>query len=119
METEFQSAFEELLWFINCHLANTHVGDFENEELEIIFNRDIMVNESDVINNIKNSVGVLSDETLVAQHPWVDDPDEEMKRLKKQKEEQMDLYGEGAFGGANQDPNNQNPDKKSGVNDDA
>ena len=95
METEFQSAFEQLLWFINCHLANTHIGDFEGEELEIIFNRDIMVNESEVINDIKNSVGVISDETLVAQHPWVDDPDEELKRLKKQKEEEMDLYGDG------------------------
>ena len=93
METEFQAAFEELLWFINCHLANTHVGDFEGEEIEIIFNRDIMINEADVINNIKNSVGILSDETLVAQHPWVDDPEEELKRLKKQKEAELDLYG--------------------------
>lgn len=109
METEFQSAFEELLWFINCHLANTHVGDFEGEDLDIIFNRDIMVNESDVINNIKNSVGILSDETLIAQHPWVDDPDEELKRVKKQKEENMDLYGEGAFGG--NDPNKQNKEE--------
>ena len=93
METEFQAAFEELLWFINCHLANTHVGDFEGEEIEITFNRDIMINEADVINNIKNSVGILSDETLVAQHPWVDDPEEELKRLKKQKEAELDLYG--------------------------
>lgn len=99
METEFQSAFEDLLWFINCHLANTGAGDFEGEELEIIFNRDIMVNESVIINDIKNSVGILSDETLVAQHPWVDDPEAEMERVKKQKEENMDLYGEGAFGG--------------------
>lgn len=94
METEFQAAFEELIWFLNCHLVNTHVGDFENEEYDIIFNRDIMISEADVINNIKNSVGILSDETLVAQHPWVDDPDEEMKRLKKQKEEEMNLYGD-------------------------
>ena len=94
METEFQSAFEELLWFINCHLSNTGAGDFEGEDLNIIFNRDIMVNESDVINNIKNSVGILSDETLVAQHPWVDDPDEELKRVKKQKEEEVNLYGD-------------------------
>lgn len=99
METEFQAAFEELLWFINCHLANTHVGDFEGEDVEIIFNRDIMLNESEIINDIKNSVGVISDETLVANHPWVDDPDEELKRLKKQKEEEMDLYGDQAFGG--------------------
>ena len=94
METEFQSAFEELLWFINCHLANSGVGDFEGEEVEIIFNRDIMINESSVINDIKNSVGILSDETLVAQHPWVDDPDEELERLKKQKEADMELYGD-------------------------
>jgi SPP1 family phage portal protein len=106
METEFQAAFEQLLWFINCHLANTHVGDFEGEDLDIIFNRDIMVNESDVINNIKNSVGILSDETLVAQHPWVDDPDEEMKRVQKQKEAEVDLYGDFGKG----DPNN--PDDK-------
>ncbi len=101
METELQYSFEELLWFINCHLANTHVGDFENEEWNIIFNRDIMISESDVINNIKNSVGILSDETLIAQHPWIDDPESEMKRVQKQKEEQMDLYGDGF----NQNPN--------------
>jgi SPP1 family phage portal protein len=94
METEFQAAFEELLWFINCHLANSGVGDFEGEEVDIIFNRDIMLNESDVINNIKNSVGILSDETLVAQHPWVDDPNEEMKRVKKQKDAELDMYGD-------------------------
>lgn len=95
IETELQAAFEELMWFLKCHLANTHVGDFENEEYEIIFNRDIMISESDVINNIKNSVGILSDETLIAQHPWVDDPEAELERLKKQKEEEMDLYGDG------------------------
>ena len=111
METEFQSAFEQLLWFINCHLANTHVGDFEGEELEIIFNRDIMVNESEVINDIKNSVGIISDETLIAQHPWVDDPEAELERMKKQKEEEMDMYGDGAFGGNQNpdDPNKQDP----------
>lgn len=113
METEFQSAIEELLWFINCHLANTHVGDFEGEELEIIFNRDIMVNESDVINNIKNSVGILSDETLIAQHPWVDDPDDELKRVKKQKEEEMDLYGDG-FGQSSTSQVKQNPEESDG-----
>ena len=31
---------------------------------------------------------------MVAQHPWVDDPTEEMKRLQKQKEAEVDLYGD-------------------------
>ena len=106
METEFQAAFEQLIWFINCHLANTHVGDFEGEEWEIIFNRDIMISESAVIADIQNSTGVLSTETLIANHPWVDDPDAELERLKKQKEEEMDLYGD-QF---NQNPNKQDPE---------
>ena len=112
METEFQSSFEDLLWFINCHLANTGVGDFEGEEIEIIFNRDIMISESSVIDDIKNSVGILSDETLIAQHPWVDDPEAELERIKKQKEENMNLYGDGAFGGNDDDKNKDkgNPD---------
>ena len=94
METEYQASFEELLWFINCHFANMGMGDFEDEEVEIIFNRDILISENEVIDNCHKSVGILSDETLVAQHPWVDDPEAEMKRLKKQKETEMDMYGD-------------------------
>lgn len=94
METELQAAFEELMWFLNAHLANTGVGDFEGEDYEIIFNRDIMISESEVINNIRNSEGILSDETLIAQHPWVDDPEAELERLKKQKEEDLEMYGD-------------------------
>lgn len=94
METEFQAAFEELIWFLICHLANTGKGDFEGTEYEIIFNRDIMISESATINDIKNSVGILSTETLVAQHPWVDDVDAELDRLKAEQEEAMNQYGD-------------------------
>lgn len=87
METEYQAAFEELLWFVNCHLENTGIGNFENEDVQIIFNRDILISESDVIDNIQKSVGILSNETLIAQHPWVDDVEMELAKLKKQEEE--------------------------------
>ena len=90
METEFQAAFEELLWFIRCHFANTGVGDFDLDTLEIIFNRDLPMVESEVINNIRNSIGILSDETLVAQHPWVDDVELELKRIAKQKQAEQE-----------------------------
>ena len=95
METEFQAAFEELLWFVNCHMANIGLGDFEGEEVEIIFNRDMLISESDIINNINNSQD-LSLETRLAQHPWVDDVQAELDRINKEKEEAMDQFG-GAF----------------------
>ena len=92
METEYQAAFEELIWFINCHLSNIGMGDFEGEEVDIIFNRDILISEGEIIENCQKSVGVLSDETIIANHPWVDDPQIEMERLQKQKEETMEQF---------------------------
>jgi SPP1 family phage portal protein len=92
METEFQASFDDVLWFIDCHLANTHQGDFEKELVEIVFNRDIMMNETEKIQNLQSSVGIISDETIVANHPWVDDIQVELDRVKQQKEEQMMEY---------------------------
>ena len=91
-ETEYQASFEQILYFINLHLANTGAGDFEQEEIEVIFNRDMMISEAEVIDNIQKSVGLLSDETLVAQHPWVDDPLAEIERKKAEKEQFIDEY---------------------------
>jgi SPP1 family phage portal protein len=95
METEFQASFEDLIWFVNVHLVNNGEGNFENEEVEIIFNRDILINESESIDNCQTSVGILSTETIVSQHPWVSDVEQELERLKKEKEEMInDLYSE-------------------------
>jgi len=85
METEYQAAFEEILWFIAAHIANTGQGDFTDEQVDIIFNRDMMMNEAEIITACRDSVGILSDETIVGQHPWVDDVRLEMKRLEEQK----------------------------------
>ncbi len=90
METEFQAAFEDVLWFVNKHFANTGRGNFENEDVTIIFNRDILINESEAIENCKASVGILSDETIIGQHPWVDDPQKELDRVQKQREKEQE-----------------------------
>ncbi len=85
MELEYQASVEKLLWFINVHFANTKVGDFEDERVDVIFNRDMMMNESSVIEDIQKSVGILSNKTLVEQHPYVKDITRELERLKQEK----------------------------------
>ena len=55
-----------MLWFINAHLYNTNVGDFSNETVDFIFNRNVMINESIIIENCQKSQGVISDETIIA-----------------------------------------------------
>lgn len=89
IETEFQASMEELLWFVNQHLANTGVGNFDGTEVKVIFDRDVLINETEAINNCKNSVGILSDETIVKMHPWVSDIQAELEQIKKEKQETL------------------------------
>ncbi len=96
METELQAAFADILWFVNVYLANTGLGDFFNEQVNVIFNRDMLMDESSIIANCRQSVGILSDKTIIGQHPWVDDVQQELERLAKQRQaEATDPY----FGG--------------------
>lgn len=90
METELQAAFDEMLWYVKAHLVNTGVGNFNGEDATIIFNRDILINETEAIENCQKSVGIISDETIISQHPWVDDPAMELKRVEKQKEKELE-----------------------------
>ncbi len=119
METELQAAFEELLWFVNAHLANTGQGDFKGEKVDIIFNRDILINESDAIDNCQKSVGILSDETIVGQHPWVDDPEKELGRIRRQKEEEQEELEQQAYhpfaGSASGQEPGREPSRKGGA----
>ncbi|WP_240421644.1 phage portal protein [Paenibacillus periandrae] len=109
IEREFQASLEQLRWFIDTHLYNTTGVDYSGADVTFIFNRDMPVDESAVIDDIKNSVGILSDETLVAQHPYVTDVKAELDRIKKQKDEalgQMENYA-GIGGGPDAGAGNQ------------
>lgn len=98
METEFQASLEQLRWFIDTHLYNTTGKDYSEEKVEFTFNRDMPIDETAIIAAIKDSVGILSDETLIAQHPWVKDVLAEIDRIKKQKEESLQRMSD-AYGG--------------------
>ena len=85
---EFQAGFEELLYFVNVYFANEKIGNFENEKVDVIFNPDVLINESETIDNINKSTD-LSLETRVKMHPYVKDAEEELKRIKKERQEAM------------------------------
>ena len=86
VETEYQAALEELMWFVNCHLANRGLGDWSGNEVTFTFNRNIMVNETEVIADIKSSMGLLSKKTLLSMHPYIDDVDAELEQIEDEKQ---------------------------------
>lgn len=80
----------DLLYFVDLHLLNCGVGDFSNIEATITFNTDMPMDEASTISNAKNSVGLISNRTIVAHHPWVTNPDMEMQQMDEEKQESVE-----------------------------
>lgn len=89
METEFQAGFEELKWFIDQHIKNKTKIDYSEEQVEFVFNRDIFINEDAMIDNCVKSVGVISNKTIIARHPWVTDLEHELAQIEEDKQSDL------------------------------
>lgn len=85
MEIEYQAAFEELLYFVNNDLKRRGKA-VDETDVQILFNRDVLVNEGEVIDNCAKSVGVLSKQTIIENHPWIKDASQELERLAQEDE---------------------------------
>ena len=90
-----KAAFRRIKIFADAYFQIIGRGDFSKMNFTVVFNTDMPVNETDVINNCKNSAGIISSRTILENHPWVRDADEEQKRLGEEKEQ-----ASGNFGGA-------------------
>lgn len=83
LERGVQRGLLTLLWFVAQELR-----DGENApELKFTFSRDIITVESEAIQMCRDSVGIISDETILENHPWVEDVEEEKKRTEAEREE--------------------------------
>ena len=97
MEVEFKAGMQSLLWFVNRYLALTGKGNYLSEQVDFVFNRDVVINEAEAISECANSKDIISDATIIANHPWVEDAKEEEKRLEEQRrnqaKEQREKFG--------------------------
>lgn len=100
MEIEYQSSFVQLLELVNAYLSATGKGDYSGKPVSITFNKDIIVNEAEVINALV-SLGVkVSNETLLGQLPFINNVQKELDRVKEESEANITMYS-GAFGQPN------------------
>lgn len=86
-----------LIWFIQQDLIARGKGDFTDVSYSIIFNTDVIINETETIQNCFTSAGIISGRTIAANHPWVMNAYKELKRLREEQGDILDLeseYGE-------------------------
>ena len=92
-ETEFKLGFGRFIRCV-CRLLGIQIKD---DTIVQTWTRTSVKNDLELSQIAQQSSGVISDETIVEHHPWVEDSSKEMERLKKQEEEkqkELDPYPE-------------------------
>lgn len=92
-ETEFKLGFGRFIRCV-CRLLGIQIKD---DTIVQTWTRTSVKNDLELSQIAQQSNGVISDETIIEHHPWVEDSSKEMERLKKQEEEnqkKMDPYQE-------------------------
>lgn len=79
METEFRLSFNRLVRAILKFNGRT------SDKLEQTWTRTSVTNDVELADIAQKSKNIISDETIVRKHPWVDDAELEIKRMEKQK----------------------------------
>ena len=97
---QLKDTFQQMKPFVDTYLQMTGKGNFGGDKFDIVFNADMPVNETDIINNAKTSQGLISTRTILQNHPWVEDVEEEEKALEEEKKKAMEEFGEGLFDSA-------------------
>lgn len=97
-EEQFRIYFDQLKYFFDMWLSmKGNFGSFEElqkQEITVTLDRDMLIDEAAIIQNLTASGEMLSEETKLEMHPYVQDVEQEKKRLeedKKKQQEEMEL----------------------------
>jgi SPP1 family phage portal protein len=88
---KMKNSLKELMYFVTTYINLKDKTSYDPNVVTFTFNLSMVTNTTETITDVKNSVGVISDETIVAHHPWVTDPKLELERLDAQRN--TDPYG--------------------------
>lgn len=82
-EVQFKKGIRYLLKLISVWYGMLNGKAFDWKEIKVTLNRSLIINTKEQIVNVTNSVGLLSPETLLANHPFVNDVDYELSMMKE------------------------------------
>ncbi|MGE7940632.1 phage portal protein [Lysinibacillus xylanilyticus] len=88
-ERKATRSLREFMWFIQIYCELAKRGQFDYRDVTFTFNKLLLTNESEIIDMAQKSMGMISQTTILENHPWVKDVAQELKRL----ESDAKLYG--------------------------
>ena len=86
METEFRPSFGRFIRCV-CRLLNISIAD---DAITQTWTRTSVRNDQELASIAQISKGIVSDETIIKNHPWVENPELEKQRMEKQAAEELE-----------------------------
>lgn len=93
MAPRLKQAIKELFWFLTYDYNRRNNTAFDSELIAVNLNYSEITNDLEQVQIIAQSQGVLSERTLIENHPFVTDVNEELDRIEeeeKQREKKLD-----------------------------
>lgn len=78
---EFLNQFFE---FVNIYLKLNNKKQDDISKINIIFNRSVIININELVDMCQKSKGIVSDKTIISNHPWIDSLEEELKNIEEE-----------------------------------
>lgn len=87
MIMQYRDSIVELINAHKYYLKLKKQGDYTDEVVEQVYTRTMIKNDKETIENCKNSVGITSLKTILANHPFVTNVDKELQQIEKEKQQ--------------------------------
>jgi phage portal protein, SPP1 family len=92
MMPKLKTAIKDFFWFITDDYNRNNGTDYDSNLINISVNKTMITNDLETVQMIQLSKGDVSDKTLLAKHPFVDDVNEELKELETQEKKNMEAF---------------------------
>lgn len=92
LERKFTLALREFMWFVGEYVRHAKLGNLDYRDITFTFNKMLLTNESEIIDMAQKSQGIISQTTILENHPWVKDVAQEMARIEEERQKEMELF---------------------------
>lgn len=92
LAVKLKRALKEFFWFVTNDYNRRHGANYDSASLEIIINKSMIANDLETVQMITASQGIVSDKTLLAKHPFVDDVNAELAEKEAQEKNAISQF---------------------------
>lgn len=86
---KLRQALTELMYFVSYYIKMTRNIQIDYKKFYYKFNKAVLFNENEVIQNLRNSEGLLSERTILSKHPYVDDVENEIRQKEEERNNEI------------------------------